>query len=110
MRDYWNDPEESPEPPACPNDKETCNGSGEYLYDGKTGMVFSCDTCAYQWVIPFPVDPEPLENLEQETIEDLPPETCPHGKSDSCDTCDHLSDIAYDSAREQRLFGRSHVR
>jgi hypothetical protein len=105
MNDYWNDPPDYPDPPACPNDKEICDGSGEYLYDGKTGMVFSCDRCAYQWVIPFEVDPEPPPDLEIPD-EDPPPRVCPHGKTESCDACDYLSDIAYDSDRERRYFGR----
>ena len=107
MSDYWNDPPELPESPNCPNDKEDCDGSGEYLYDGKTGMVFSCEKCAYQWVIPFPVDPEPIQEIEEiESIKDDSPHPCPHGKLESCDACDHLSDLAYDSARERRYFGR----
>lgn len=102
MRDYWNDPPEEPEMPSCPADR--CDGQGEYIYDGKTGSVWSCDTCAYQWVIPFQIDPEPPEEIE--AIEDDEPRPCPHGKIESCDACDHLGDIAYDSAREQRHFGR----
>jgi hypothetical protein len=106
MNDYWNDPPDYPEPPECPNDKQNCDGSGEYLYDGKTGMVFSCDTCGYQWVIPFPADPEP-ESEGTFTYEvNETPVPCPHGKLESCDACDHLSDIAYDTARENRVFGR----
>lgn len=105
MTDYWNDPPETTEPPACPNDKPSCDGSGEYLYDGKTGMVFSCDACGYQWVVPFQIDTKPLENSEP-IEDDTPQRTCPHGKIESCDACDYLSDIAYDSAREQRYFGR----
>jgi len=107
MRDYWNDPPECPEPPACPNDKGApCPGSGEYLYDGKSGMVFSCDVCAYQWVIPFECDPEPIPNEPEAIPEDDTPRPCPHGKIDQCDACDYLGDIAYDSERERRFFGR----
>lgn len=109
VRDYWNDPPENPEPPQCPNtvaeNKSRCEGSGEYLYDGKTGMVFSCDTCGYQWVLPFPVDPEPEPEIE--IPDDEPePRPCPHGKLDQCDACDYLGDIAYDTDRERRYFGR----
>jgi len=108
MNDYWNDTPKQPEPPACPNDRDKCEGLGEYLYDGKTGMVFSCDTCAYQWAIPYPADPEPDDMGSNDNPE--PAEwrriVCPHGKIESCDACDHLGDIAYDSARERRYFGR----
>jgi hypothetical protein len=100
MNDYWNDPPETPEPPSCPNGK--CEGSGEYLYDGKTGMVFSCAVCAYQWVIPFPADPEPEPEIEPIDIEPEPMLVCPHGKTATCNDCDHLSDLAYDAARERR--------
>lgn len=115
MRDYWNDPPEEPEPPPCHNDKgPKCEGSGEYQYDGKDGMVFSCDTCAYQWVIPFPVDPEPLPDLTTEELDQLEAieaearanQPCPHGKIGECAACDHLGDLAYDAARERRHFGR----
>lgn len=105
MNDYWNDPPDDHfEPPDCPADG--CDGSGEYLYDGKTGMVFSCDKCAYQWVIPFPIDPEPPEEIESAEDDEDTPVPCPHGKLHSCDACNHLSDIAYDSDRERRFFGR----
>ena len=34
-------------------------------------------------------------------------EKCPHGnKWHSCDACDFASDIAFDAARENRIFGR----
>lgn len=105
MNDYWNDPPESPDPPACPNDKPSsgCPGSGEYLYDGATGHVFSCDTCGYQWVVPFSSDQEPPPP-DKDVIEPAPvPEFCPHGKAwGSCDACDHAADIAYDAQREMR--------
>lgn len=122
MTDYWNDPPEIPEPPECPNDKYYesgnksgfCPGSGEYLYNTKSGMLFSCDTCGYQWEIVFPVDPEPepeltqteLDELEAIEVEARANQLCPHGKIGSCDACDHLSDLAYDADREPRYFGR----
>ena len=32
---------------------------------------------------------------------------CRHGRSPSyCDACDHAADIAYDEARERRMFSR----
>lgn len=106
MNDYWNDPPETPEPPSCPNDKgKPCEGIGDYLYEGKTGHVFSCDICAYQWVIPFDKDPEPQPDTELPD-DDREPIPCPHGKLEECEACDHLSDIAYDADRERRFFGR----
>ncbi len=104
MNDYWNDPpDDHCDPPDCPGDDGRCKGYGEYLYDGKTGTVFSCDTCGYQWVIPFPADPEPEPDIEYWDEKDNDPVPCPHGKLDQCDACDHLSDLAYDAARERRM-------
>lgn len=100
MNDYWNDPPEGPEPPTCPYDQ--CVGSGEYLYDGKTGQVFSCDTCGYQWVIPF----QPVEEIPQDEEPVQPEEEsarpCAHGVTGPCDACDRLSDFLYDANRESR--------
>ncbi len=104
MNDYWNDPPDHPEPPSCPNDKPKCDGSGEYLYDGKTGMVFSCDVCGFQWVIPFERDPEPEPDLDRRIELAEESRACPHGRIESCDACDHLSDFAYDAERERRVF------
>lgn len=103
MNDYWNDPpDDHPDPPSCPNNKPQCDGSGEYLYDGKTGHVFSCDTCGYQWVVPFQKDPEPEPDINEIEIPEPDPQPCPHGKMENCDACDRQSDFLYDCHREQR--------
>lgn len=35
------------------------------------------------------------------------PIACPHGKpAGDCAACDHLGDLAFDAAREDRIFGR----
>lgn len=57
-------------------------------------------------------EPEPnYDTLEEyhmddpslEAYEPEPPPLCPHGNQwGACDTCDFLSDIAYDAAREKR--------
>jgi hypothetical protein len=31
---------------------------------------------------------------------------CPHGKLGNCEACNILGDLAFDSAREDRIFGR----
>jgi hypothetical protein len=47
-------------------------------------------------------DPEPdIEPIEPEPIRNT---VCPHGRTETCDDCDHLSDLAYDSDRERRYF------
>lgn len=105
MSDYWNDPPDQPDPPGCPNDKPPCDGLGEYLYAGKTGHVFSCDTCGYQWVVPYPAEPEPEEEVHEQVEEVHPPtpKTCAHGKPcGECVHCDFLADIAFDTWRESR--------
>lgn len=100
MNDYWNDPPEGPEPPACPDDH--CDGSGEYLYDGKTGQIYSCDKCGFQWVISFEPDQEPTPEEPVALDEDPEPKPCPHGNIGECDSCDRLSDFLYDANREGR--------
>ncbi len=48
-------------------------------------------------------DPQPepdIEPLEREPIRNT---VCPHGRTETCDACDHLSDLAYDAARERRM-------
>jgi hypothetical protein len=39
-------------------------------------------------------------------IEQAKERPCPHGKTGQCDACDVASDIAFDTDRENRFFGR----
>jgi len=54
--------------------------------------------------------PEPMEEpsfggVDERDFEEVT--ECPHGNDPSeCDACFHLSDIAFDVAREARVFGR----
>ena len=116
MNDYWNDPPDEPDPPQCPRDG--CEGwsdpEKERIEDGV--LMCECDSCTQKWFIePEPEygPPEwecdecgnkyPCECMEEEKME---PEKCPHGnKPENCDHCDFLGDIAFDSAREARIFG-----
>lgn len=99
------DPPDQPDPPKCP--LERCDGFGEYIYDGKTGHVFFCDTCGYQWVVKFPPEHEAEPDSSQPSEDSQPQnQSCPHGKTGNCEACDFLSDIAYDTARERRTFKR----
>jgi hypothetical protein len=47
--------------------------------------------------------PEPVMEIPDNYFSGA--EKCPHDKNwGHCDACDHLSDIAFDAARENRLF------
>ena len=102
MNDYWNDPPEEPELPGCPE----CDGDADYLRDEKDGQVLKCGECKHEWSLPFPVEPDPPEEIVRDD-EDVPPVSvgkCPHGnKWGDCGACDYASDIAYDAARESRM-------
>jgi hypothetical protein len=100
--DSYLDPPEEPEPPMC----EACDdGFGEYVDETEEGVLFRCDSCGHEWRVP--AEPEPdMPDLDDYCAD--PPEMnplCPHGKEwGECGACDHEGDIAYDAARERRLF------
>jgi len=120
MNDFWNDPPEEPELPGCPE----CDGDADYVRDGKDGQVMKCGECEHEWSLPFPVEPDPPDNLahakahatadalatkpnQTPVNQNKDEETCPHGNLwGDCDACDFASDIAFDTARENRIFGR----
>jgi hypothetical protein len=92
--DWWNDPPDYPEPPEC------CDDAMEVFDDGVC-LCSHCglriDTCVPDW----DPGPEPIVELPDDFWDG--PEHCPHGKLwGDCDACDHLSDLAYDAARERR--------
>jgi hypothetical protein len=94
MNDYWNNPPEYPEPPEC---------CGDFMDVEENGSCW-CSTCGKR-IEPMPdIEPVPevnFGNIEHETLS----ENCRHGrKYGECNTCEHLDDIAFDSAREARLF------
>ena len=93
MNDYWNDPPEEPEIPECCDLEMIADEDGN----------FKCSACGATIEAPPDIEP-PDEPIEQD--EELPQsESCPHGKScGDCVACDHLGDLAFDAAREQRLF------
>ena len=97
MNDFWNDPPEYPDAPEC------CEQEMDVEEDGRC----ICSACG-KIVLPYDdyeETPEPkFDELEQIDTECYPTE-CPHGNSwTDCGACDHASDIAYDTARENRFF------
>jgi len=113
MNDWWNDPPEEPEPPECPKCGE---GYGDvvtlYAADGSDGDCFQCDECGHRWPMPAEPDPGPEDFFEdrdflQSFTVPKPGPHCPHGKDcGECGACDHEGDLAYDAARERRMFLR----
>lgn len=94
MTDYWNDPPEAPEVPEC------CEQEMEVLDDG----TLVCGVCKHRidvpWEPQFDSDPLPELSCDDEPRNAGP---CRHGNIGPCDQCDYLADIAYDTAREQRM-------
>lgn len=109
MNDWWNDPPEVEEPPECPECEDGFADPESYEeLDGKAFMT--CDHCGHRWEIPIEPDPGPEDFADPEEGVDFcpdPPEHCPHGREwGECSACDHEGDLAYDAARESRLFNR----
>jgi hypothetical protein len=96
MNDYWNDPPEYLELPECCGEEMEVNDDGDC----------KCLKCgAFTEAQPDIEPPEEVSELCAPKT-DKPPESdhCCHGKKwGDCDTCDYLSDIAFDAAREGRI-------
>jgi hypothetical protein len=110
MNDWWNDPPEDEEYPPCPR----C-GADEtdivvvYAADGDSGEMFACSACGHRWPIPVQDDPGPEDFFDDRDFMQsfTVPEKCPHGREwGECGDCDHEGDLAYDAARERRIFRR----
>tara|TARA_Y100000310_G_scaffold231676_1_gene234261 strand:- start:86 stop:382 length:297 start_codon:yes stop_codon:yes gene_type:complete len=98
MRDYWNDPPETPEPPECCGEEMEIDDQGNC-------KCLKCGHTIRQEVMEE--QPEDLEPFPPEDWKPAQPEKCPHGNDwGECGACDHASDIAFDTQRERRLFGR----
>jgi len=85
-----------------PDLPECCDDEMECLKDG----VCLCSHCGRR-LAPAPEwdpGPEPDWELPDDFEEGFEgPEECPHGKKrEDCDACYHLSDLAFDAAREKR--------
>ena len=97
MNDYWNDPPEYPEIPEC------CDLEMIVDDDGNC----KCSICGATIEAQPDIEPpdEPIEPLLPDNEEPPESENCPHDKKwGDCEACDHLGDLAFDFAREQRLF------
>lgn len=98
MNDYWNDPPDEPDLPACPK----CSSPETDLNEGDSLL---CVDCGHLWT-PEIQDIEPVDEPKDEDIPVDPPpgpERCPHDqKWGDCGACDYLADIAFDAARESR--------
>ena len=118
---YW-DPPEEPELPECPlpNCDGWANETFSVVENGNTLLLSTkgdkiglrCEDCGHLWlaVNPWP-DPDPEayqdppgldELLGEEDVDNGP--LCPHDNPwGDCAACDHMSDMAFDAAREARL-------
>jgi hypothetical protein len=83
MNDYWNDPPEQPEPPECCEDFMDMQANGDFI----------CPTCGR--VIQCEPDPGYAEMIDEELPEMEP--------LDLPDPDYHLSDLAFDAARERGM-------
>jgi hypothetical protein len=94
MTDYWNDPPEAPEVPEC------CEQEMDVTPEG---AVF-CRQCGTRY-FPYTRNCDPPVMPDMELVEEEPRNAgpCRHGNIGPCDQCDFLADIAYDSAREQKM-------
>jgi hypothetical protein len=98
VNDRHLDPPEFPELPECCGMEMECDEAGVCICS-LCGDVIAGDP------EPFEEDPEELEDpygVEPPMIDE-----CAHGRPwGDCGDCDHAGDLAFDAAREARLFGR----
>lgn len=126
MNDYHLDPPEEPDPPQWFMDiEDMILESQEIAEKAETRAAESIRSLAQpcQMLLEKVLEMEfsNLPDYDEGTVEMMlkgfplddeePPESgeenCPHGSPwGECGHCDHLGDIAFDAAREQRMFGR----
>lgn len=87
------DPPDYPEVPECCDEEMEVDSAGGC----------KCLTCGKTWDPPKEWDPGPEPDVELPDDFFEGPPMCPRGSPwTACDHCDHLSDLAYDAARERR--------
>lgn len=111
MNDWWYDPPEYDDAPACPE----CGGYASYLTAAPGVERYRCDEegCGHDWLAYREPDPGPDDfmigpDFEPSDMEPPPaPAQCPHGNAwHECNYCMQASDFACDAAREARHFFR----
>ena len=129
MNDWYLDPPEDLDLPECKLASTTgCEGVGDALqqtlYDWQgalipTYYIMRCSDCGGQWLMPIPIDYQEPPDADCAASAAANKSLyaanaangvgiCPHGmEHGTCDACDYLSDLAFDAAREDRVFGRS---
>jgi hypothetical protein len=104
MQDYWNDPPDDQEPPEWYMTLEDVLEQ----QDPPQTVADAIRKAMEEWVQEYNAqhDIEPLpDNEEPIDFEELESDECPHGKKwGDCGACDHEGDLAFDAARERRLF------
>lgn len=101
MNDWYLDPPDYPEEPECPD----CDG--ESGWDNNQWGDLVCKDCGYVLKNEYPDPDEPGNLFENDYLAfsyDMPDVPCPHGSTAGCQACDIASDLAYDAARERRMF------
>lgn len=97
MFESYFEPPEEPEIHECCDKEMDANENGDLI----------CSVCGN--LIPhndWDIDILPDEEIDFDQI-DTRQSTCPHGNEwGECGNCDHEGDLAYDAARERRVFGR----
>jgi len=107
LNDSYLDPPEPEEGPEC---MECDDGFGEYDKDGEKCRIYICDSCGAEILEMMEPDIQPDIHLTPKEDEvkwtmkySCDATICPHGNDwGDCSTCDHLGDLAYDTARESR--------
>jgi hypothetical protein len=103
MNDYWNNPPDDQEPPEWYMTLEDILEQQEPPELVATAIRKAMDDWAQDYNDQHDIAPEPeMTHDEPDIIES---DICPHDNQwGDCGACDYASDVAFDTAREQRFF------